>query len=92
MPESEGAPAQSVPDYIALVRLIRDEMDAAVRPLRDDIRELKQESYTREMIDAMFKLRDERIARFAQIGTWIVGASTVLYSVLVALQVMGVIK
>jgi pheromone shutdown protein TraB len=88
---SEDLPAQTVAEYMALVRLIRDEMDAAVKPVRDDIRELKEESYTREMIDAKFELRDERIQRLQNVGSIIAGVLGALYCVLYALQIMHII-
>lgn len=89
--QSDGAPTQTVESYMALVRLIRDEMDAAIKPLRDDIKELRDTSYSREMIDAMFRLRDERIARIQSVGGIIVGISTVLYVILVAMQAFHII-
>ncbi len=85
-------------DYANLLRLIRDEFELANKPLRDDlheikedVRELKGSTYTKEQIDLMFRLRDERLSRIQQLGGILVGAAYFLWCVLACLQIMHVI-
>lgn len=79
-------------DYAALIRIIRDEFELAISPLREDIRELKGTTYTKDMIDKMFELRDERIARLGQMGGYVAGFLGALWALLASLQMLHVIK
>lgn len=90
-PGGPGFPAQTVPDYIALVALIRAEMDLALRPVRDDIRDLKETQYSKEALDGKFSVYELRLARL-EVG-WaalLTRVAAILSLVWVFLNIIGV--
>lgn len=87
-------PDQPQNDYTSLVALIRTEMSLALEPLRNDIHSLKEQQYPREMIDALFKLRDERISRletgWASVATKAAAAISALWAILSILHLIKI--
>lgn len=79
-------------EYAALVALIRTELELVIKPLRDDLHEMKDNQYTREMIDEKLKLRDERIGRlesgWASILTKSAAILAALWTVLSILRIV----
>jgi hypothetical protein len=83
---------QTGSDYAALMALIRTELDRALEPLRNDIRDLKAQQYTREMIDTMLALRDARITRLeagpATLATRVAAVISAVWAILSILHIV----